>query len=94
MSSGDSAGTGGVPPRQVPGRVRLSSGPEPQAPARQLQNGRPPEVQREAVFDIRDLSVFYGDSRALDWTTLKIYRHLVTAVIGPSGCGKSTFIRC
>ena len=27
------------------------------------------------------------------WTTLKIYRHLVTAVIGPSGCGKSTFIR-
>ena len=24
---------------------------------------------------------------------MKIYRHLVTAVIGPSGCGKSTFIR-
>ena len=31
--------------------------------------------------------------RALAWTTMKIYRNLVTAVIGPSGCGKSTFLR-
>ena len=46
-----------------------------------------------AVFDIRDMSVNYGAKRALDWTTMKIYRNLVTAVIGPSGCGKSTFIR-
>jgi phosphate transport system ATP-binding protein len=46
------------------------------------------------VFDIRDLSVDYGDKPALAWTTLKIERNIVTAVIGPSGCGKSTFIRC
>ncbi|HEY2580098.1 MAG TPA: phosphate ABC transporter ATP-binding protein PstB [Streptosporangiaceae bacterium] len=45
------------------------------------------------MFDIRDMSVTYGTKKALDWTTLKIYRNLVTAVIGPSGCGKSTFIR-
>jgi phosphate transport system ATP-binding protein len=45
------------------------------------------------VFDVRDLSVTYGTNRALAWTTFKIYRNLVTAVIGPSGCGKSTFIR-
>jgi phosphate transport system ATP-binding protein len=45
------------------------------------------------VFDIRDLAVFYGENCALTRTSLKIYRHLVTAVIGPSGCGKSTFIR-
>ena len=94
MSSGDSAGLGGGPPEQVPGRVRLGPGRQPQAPVREVQNGRPPEVQRPTVFDIRDLSVYYGENRALDWTTLKIYRHLVTAVIGPSGCGKSTFIRC
>jgi phosphate transport system ATP-binding protein len=56
-------------------------------------NGGRPEVARAAVFDIRDMSVHYGDKRALDWTTMKIYRNLVTAVIGPSGCGKSTFIR-
>ena len=47
----------------------------------------------QAVFDIRDLSVFYGDNPAIAGTTMKIYRNLVTAVIGPSGCGKSTFIR-
>ena len=48
---------------------------------------------RETVFDVRDVSVFYGAKRAVGWTTLKIYRHLITAVIGPSGCGKSTFLR-
>ena len=47
----------------------------------------------ETVFDIRNMAVSYGDNRALVDTTLKIYRHIVTAVIGPSGCGKSTFIR-
>ena len=47
-----------------------------------------------AVFDIRDMSVSYGAKKALDRTTMKIHRNLVTAVIGPSGCGKSTFIRC
>jgi phosphate transport system ATP-binding protein len=52
-----------------------------------------PADARETVFDIRDLSVFYGAKRAVGWTTLRIYRHLITAVIGPSGCGKSTFIR-
>ncbi|HEX3690435.1 MAG TPA: phosphate ABC transporter ATP-binding protein PstB [Solirubrobacteraceae bacterium] len=48
---------------------------------------------RTSVFDIRDMSVTYGTKKALDWTTMRIYRNLVTAVIGPSGCGKSTFIR-
>jgi phosphate transport system ATP-binding protein len=52
-----------------------------------------PTAAGETVFDVRDVSVFYGDKRAVGWTTLKIYRHLITAVIGPSGCGKSTFIR-
>ena len=51
------------------------------------------KVGREVVFDIRDLSVAYGENPALAATTMKIYRNLVTAVIGPSGCGKSTFIR-
>ena len=51
------------------------------------------EAARETVFDVRDVSAFYGAKRAVGWTTLKIYRHLITAVIGPSGCGKSTFLR-
>ena len=45
------------------------------------------------MFDIRNISVYYGQNRALAGTSLKIYRNQMTAVIGPSGCGKSTFIR-
>jgi phosphate transport system ATP-binding protein len=81
--------TGGAVPR----RVRIQADQSTLAPAQSSQNGRSPEIAREAVFDIRDMSVFYGLNQALGWTTLKIYRNLVTAVIGPSGCGKSTFIR-
>jgi phosphate transport system ATP-binding protein len=62
------------------------------APPPQIAGARP-EPSRTTVFDIKDMSVFYGTKKALDWTTLKIYRNLVTAIIGPSGCGKSTFIR-
>jgi phosphate transport system ATP-binding protein len=43
---------------------------------------------------VRDLSVFYGSTKALDGVSLEIPAHRVTALIGPSGCGKSTFLRC
>jgi phosphate transport system ATP-binding protein len=52
-----------------------------------------PQTQ-ETVFDVRGLSVSYGDTIAIKNVSLEIYRNLITAVIGPSGCGKSTFIRC
>jgi phosphate ABC transporter, ATP-binding protein len=48
---------------------------------------------RDVVFDIRDLSVWYANNKALAGVDLKIHRNLVTAIIGPSGCGKTTFIR-
>jgi phosphate transport system ATP-binding protein len=51
-------------------------------------------VQRDTVFDIDDLSVFYGDAPAVKNVTLDIYRNAITALIGPSGCGKSTVLRC
>ena len=41
----------------------------------------------------RDVSVFYGDKKAVDSVTIDIPREYVTAFIGPSGCGKSTFLR-
>ena len=50
--------------------------------------------ERNGVFDVRDLSVFYGKSAAVENVNLEIYGNMVTALIGPSGCGKSTFIRC
>jgi phosphate transport system ATP-binding protein len=77
---------------EVPGRVRLRT--EPVLPVvRPETNGAQADANRVAVFDIRDMAVYYGRNCALAHTSLKIYRNLVTAVIGPSGCGKSTFIR-
>jgi phosphate transport system ATP-binding protein len=52
------------------------------------------ETAQDVVFDVRDLSVYYGDFRAVRDVTLPIYRNEITALIGPSGCGKTTFIRC
>jgi phosphate transport system ATP-binding protein len=48
---------------------------------------------REAIFDVRDLSIFYGASQAVSGVNMQIHRNLVTAIIGPSGCGKTTFLR-
>ena len=47
----------------------------------------------DVVFDVRNLSVYYGDKIGIKDVSLQIYRNRVTAVIGPSGCGKSTFLR-
>ena len=51
-------------------------------------------VTRDVVFDVDDLSVFYGESPAIKGASLDIYKNAITALIGPSGCGKSTFLRC
>ncbi|MGD0166939.1 MAG: phosphate ABC transporter ATP-binding protein PstB [Gaiellaceae bacterium] len=47
----------------------------------------------ETVFEARNLSVFYGNSCAVEKVSFDIYGNLITAMIGPSGCGKSTFLR-
>jgi phosphate transport system ATP-binding protein len=82
------------PDQTVAPRVRLQNPPaQPTVVAPPRVDGVSHEQTRHVVFDITDMSVHYGPKRALDYTTMKIYRNLVTAVIGPSGCGKSTFIR-
>ena len=50
--------------------------------------------EAEVVFDVDDLSVHYGDFRAVRDVSLDIRRNQVTAFIGPSGCGKTTVLRC
>jgi len=42
---------------------------------------------------VKDLSLWYGQSRALKSISMDIPENKVTAFIGPSGCGKSTFLR-
>ena len=44
--------------------------------------------------ETRQLSFFYGSTRALNAITLPIAEKWVTAIIGPSGCGKTTLLRC
>jgi phosphate transport system ATP-binding protein len=47
-----------------------------------------------SVFEVSNLSVYYGDFRAVRDVDLVINRNEITAMIGPSGCGKSTVLRC
>jgi phosphate transport system ATP-binding protein len=49
---------------------------------------------REAIFQLDDVTVSYGDKAAVRGVTFDIARNEITALIGPSGCGKSTLIRC
>ena len=57
---------------------------------RQMAN----EMSESPVFAVKDLSVKYGEFRAVRDVTLDIGEHQITAFIGPSGCGKTTVLRC
>jgi phosphate transport system ATP-binding protein len=46
------------------------------------------------ILSVDELSLWYGESRALDSISLEIPERKITAFIGPSGCGKSTLLRC
>ncbi len=64
--------------------------PVPQHSAAVASEAAPASI----VFDVRGLSVYYGDFRAVRDASLQIRQHEITAFIGPSGCGKSTMLRC
>jgi phosphate transport system ATP-binding protein len=56
---------------------------------------RPPAAPAAVMkAEVRNLSFFYGDFKALKDITMTVEEHKVTALIGPSGCGKSTLLRC
>jgi phosphate transport system ATP-binding protein len=52
------------------------------------------EDSHDVMLKLEDLSVLYGDFRAVRDVNLDIRRSEITAFIGPSGCGKSTVLRC
>jgi phosphate transport system ATP-binding protein len=51
-------------------------------------------AESETVFELRDVSVTYGGSYAVQGVDMAIRKNEITALIGPSGCGKTTVLRC
>jgi phosphate transport system ATP-binding protein len=47
----------------------------------------------DRVFDVRNVSIFYGAFKAVTNVTLPIYEREITAFIGSSGSGKTTVLR-
>jgi phosphate transport system ATP-binding protein len=75
-------------PEQNP--VATTSLPKPAA----LQESKPvSDTPGVAVFDTKNLSVYYGSFRAVTDVSLTVHENEITAFIGPSGCGKTTVLR-
>ena len=63
--------------------------PEPEPP----QAPDEAEAPQAAKIEVDQLSVWFGDIKALEDVSLMVPSGQVTAVIGPPGCGKTTFLR-
>jgi phosphate transport system ATP-binding protein len=50
-------------------------------------------VAAEAIIEVRDATIKYGDKPAIINVSLSVLENHITAIIGPSGCGKSTLLR-
>lgn len=50
-------------------------------------------MESRTHIDVRNLTVSYGQQRALKNVTLRIPDKMITAIIGPSGCGKTTLLK-
>jgi branched-chain amino acid transport system ATP-binding protein len=55
------------------------------------QDGRP--ADGTALLEVRDLTVYHGQLRALDHISLRVLPGEVYAIIGANGAGKSTLLR-
>ena len=79
---------------------KLSVTPKTDAKEGPVMTAEASEPRREigstinAVFELSDVSVFYGTYQAVRGVDLQVGRKEITALIGPSGCGKSTILRC
>jgi phosphate transport system ATP-binding protein len=71
-----------TPQQTVVERVKQEPAPPPEA-----------EAPAASTFEVKNLSIWYGEKRAIEGVSMDIASNAVTAIIGPSGCGKSTFLR-
>ena len=46
------------------------------------------------AFAVENLSLWYGQFKAIEGVSLSMEERHITSLIGPSGCGKSTLLRC
>jgi phosphate transport system ATP-binding protein len=70
--------------------------PEQSVTERIERHAEPPasaEPAPKLTFEAKNVSIWYGEKRAIENVSLDIASNAVTAIIGPSGCGKSTFLR-
>ena len=62
-------------------------------PIGQRDTERDLPTQPDPVMACDDVSIYYGDFRAVTRVSMTFGRNEITALIGPSGCGKSTLLR-
>jgi phosphate transport system ATP-binding protein len=79
---------------RVAGEPVAPSAPTLAIETREREGEAPRPSHGEKVFELKDLSVHYGDNPAVKNIDLDVFHKNITALIGPSGCGKSTLIRC
>jgi phosphate transport system ATP-binding protein len=87
----DPRGDHAIPPVRT---IVIDRPPEPVLPPQQRESVR--AAQRTAGPErlrLEDVSIGYGDKRAVKSVSLSIHQGEVLALIGPSGCGKTTLLR-
>jgi phosphate transport system ATP-binding protein len=57
------------------------------------ESRRVPEKPGSLIFDVQDVSIYYGQFKAVTGVTMPIFENEITAFIGSSGSGKSTVLR-
>jgi phosphate transport system ATP-binding protein len=89
LMTGDSDMTVDTTPVTAP-----HSAPAPPRPeVAEAHQAAGPAGAQVSKLSLRDVSVSYGDFRAVREISLDVRANAVTAIIGPSGCGKSTLLR-
>jgi phosphate transport system ATP-binding protein len=59
----------------------------------ETESRRVPEAPGNLIFDVKNVSIYYGLFKAVTDVTMPIYQNEITAFIGSSGSGKSTVLR-